>query len=124
MNIFEQQETLHKIGLPHLCEQLYSQVNWKQQLSAGEQQRLMFARLLLNRPKLIFIDETTSSLDIDAASNLITLLKAELPQSAIAFISHQVALTQYADQVIYIEDDKGNDKTDHDLNLVNTINIA
>lgn len=120
----ELQDTLHKIGLPHLCEQLYSQVNWKQQLSAGEQQRLMFARLLLNRPKLIFIDETTSSLDIDAASNLITLLKAELPQSAIAFISHQVALTQYADQVIYIEDDKGNDKTDHDLNLVNTINIA
>lgn len=43
-------------GLDSTCE-------WSSVLSLGEQQRLAFARLLLARPKLALLDESTSALD-------------------------------------------------------------
>lgn len=36
---------------------------WSSVLSLGEQQRLAFARLLLSKPKLVLLDESTSALD-------------------------------------------------------------
>lgn len=36
---------------------------WSSVLSLGEQQRLAFARLLLAKPKLVLLDESTSALD-------------------------------------------------------------
>lgn len=36
---------------------------WSSVLSLGEQQRLAFARLLLSKPRLVLLDESTSALD-------------------------------------------------------------
>lgn len=36
---------------------------WSSVLSLGEQQRIAFARLLLSKPKLVLLDESTSALD-------------------------------------------------------------
>jgi ABC-type uncharacterized transport system fused permease/ATPase subunit len=48
---------LSRIGsLDSTCE-------WSSVLSLGEQQRLAFARLLLSKPKLVLLDESTSALD-------------------------------------------------------------
>src|SRR5574344_724478 len=44
------------------------------QLSGGEQQRIVIARALLNKPKLIFADEPTENLDPQTASELVELL--------------------------------------------------
>ena len=44
-------------------------------LSAGERQRVGLARALVNRPSLLLADEPTSSLDPDAAEQIIALLK-------------------------------------------------
>ena len=38
--------------------------DWGDELSLGEQQRLAFARVLVNRPKLAILDEATSALDL------------------------------------------------------------
>lgn len=43
-------------GIDTICE-------WSSVLSLGEQQRLAFARLLLSRPTLVLLDESTSALD-------------------------------------------------------------
>lgn len=42
---------------------LDSTYEWSSVLSLGEQQRLAFARLLLSKPKLVLLDESTSALD-------------------------------------------------------------
>ncbi len=44
------------------------------QLSGGEQQRIVIARALLNKPKLIFADEPTGNLDPQTGSELVELL--------------------------------------------------
>lgn len=50
-------------------------------LSLGEQQRLAFGRLLVNRPRLVIMDESTSALDVVAEKRMFTLIKEELSYS-------------------------------------------
>ncbi|CAI5938174.1 unnamed protein product [Closterium sp. NIES-64] len=57
---------LDGVRLRHVAERqggLDAQVEWASVLSLGEQQRLAFARLLLSRPELALMDESTSALD-------------------------------------------------------------
>jgi putative ATP-binding cassette transporter len=42
------------------------ELDWADVLSLGEQQRLAFARLLINQPRFAVMDEATSALDIEA----------------------------------------------------------
>ena len=50
-------------GLSHFFERLDESANWALLLSPGEQQRLAFARALLQRPDWLFLDEATAALD-------------------------------------------------------------
>lgn len=50
--------------------------DWGDVLSLGEQQRLTFARLLLNQPRYAVLDEATSALDADNEERLYAQLKA------------------------------------------------
>ncbi|MCE9790878.1 ABC transporter ATP-binding protein/permease [Shewanella indica] len=98
-------QVLQQVGLGELQDTLEQTDNWLQRLSGGEQQRVMFARLLLNAPELILLDETTSALDIAAATSLLQLLRAELPKAGIVLVSHQLPLHQLADEIISLERD-------------------
>ena len=62
-------------------------------LSPGQQQRLAFARVLLLRPDLLFLDESTSSVGQDSAKELYELIHSRLgPLTTIVSISHEVDL--------------------------------
>ena len=55
---------------------LDAEVDWSGVLSLGEQQRLAFARLLLARPRLAVLDESTSALDLATEERLYRALAA------------------------------------------------
>ncbi|MDD3266904.1 MAG: ABC transporter ATP-binding protein/permease [Burkholderiales bacterium] len=94
------QQILEKCLLHKYIDSLHITRDWSKTLSSGEQQQVIFCRLLINRPEMIFLDEVTSSLDINTGLYLYELLQIELPDSAILSISHNSELKSYHKQII------------------------
>uniref|UniRef100_A0A0E0BZ29 ABC transporter domain-containing protein n=1 Tax=Oryza meridionalis TaxID=40149 RepID=A0A0E0BZ29_9ORYZ len=79
---------------------LDSMHDWASVLSLGEQQRLAFARLLLAKPTLVLLDESTSALDDMNESHLYSQIEA----AGITYISigHRKTLHKFHNKVLYI----------------------
>ena len=75
------------------------------ELSGGEQQRIVIARAILNKPELILADEPTGNLDVDTGRRIVELLKEICAQgSAILMITHNLnMLTEYPGKVFKFE---------------------
>lgn len=76
------------------------------ELSGGEQQRVAFARALINQPKVIFADEPTGNLDSktsDELHQLIFDLRAEFNQTFV-IVTHNPALADMADRKLLMQD--------------------
>lgn len=86
-------ELLQLVGLnePRHEEQLKkaTDIGDDYRLSGGELQRLQIARILYAKPDWIFLDEGTSSLDIEAEEKLYRLIRTHLPDSSIIVIAHR-----------------------------------
>ena len=72
-------------------------------LSGGQKQRIGIARALLTRPKLLVLDEATSSLDSETEANLTDAVKQLRGVSTIVIIAHRLSTVREADVVIYLE---------------------
>jgi ABC-type multidrug transport system ATPase subunit len=74
-------------------------------LSMGEQKLIAFARAMLCRPRLLFLDEWTESLDDQAAHRLVALVKSlREERNTIIFVSHDFRLIRnLADYIIMIQ---------------------
>ena len=88
-------EMLRKVQLAHLVDQLDEDVDWARRLSPGEQQRLGFARVLIGRPKVVFLDEATSAVDEGLEHMLYELLRTELPETIVVSVSHRSTLGDF-----------------------------
>ncbi|MEO0015373.1 MAG: hypothetical protein RLZZ535_3762 [Cyanobacteriota bacterium] len=87
---------LEKVNLGDLAERsggFYIEKDWDEILSLGEQQRLAFARILINQPRYVVLDEATSALDIKNEA----ILYQYLLDTNTTFISvgHRPSLIQY-----------------------------
>ncbi|MDA9747782.1 ABC transporter ATP-binding protein/permease [bacterium] len=103
--------SLTKVSLEHLIKEhgLDSVKDWSRILSVGEQQRLGFVRILLNKPNIVILDESTSALDEMNEKNAYKLLL----ENSIKYISvghrpnlieyHQLSLTLFEDGTHKIE---------------------
>ena len=76
------------------------------ELSGGEQQRIVIARAILNKPELILADEPTGNLDVETGRRIVELLKEICSQgSAILMITHNLnMLTEYPGKVYRFAD--------------------
>lgn len=82
-------QTLTKVSLPHLVEHLDVADDWSKVLSPGEQQRIAFARILLIRPAVVFLDEATSAIDEGLEYALYQLIRSELPDTILVSVAHR-----------------------------------
>ncbi len=88
----EIQAVLDQVGLAQLAGRLNDVQHWALQLSPGEQQRIAFARALLQKPDWLFLDEATSALDERSEELLYKLLKEKLPRTTLVSIGHRPSL--------------------------------
>jgi putative ATP-binding cassette transporter len=93
---------LERCALPHLVPRLDEEERWDRVLSLGEQQRLAFARLLLHRPRWIFLDEATAALDDENQDAMMRLFREELAESAVISIGHRPGLDVYHDRTLHL----------------------
>ena len=98
---------LARCGLGRLSERLGEEARWDRILSLGEQQRLAFARVLLHRPRWIFMDEATAALDEANQDGMMRLLEEALPSSALVSIGHRPGLERYHDRVLTLQASPG-----------------
>jgi putative ATP-binding cassette transporter len=85
-------EALTAVGLPQLVGDLARVDNWSQVLSGGEQQRVAFARALINKPDWLFLDEATASLP---DTDLYDVLHRRLAGTTLVSVGHQEALARH-----------------------------
>jgi vitamin B12/bleomycin/antimicrobial peptide transport system ATP-binding/permease protein len=98
-------DALTAVGLQHLTGRLNEQQSWSMQLSPGEQQRIAFARALLQQPAWLFLDEATSSLDESAEQHLYRMLQEKLLRTTIVSIGHRSTLQPFHTRVVELKDD-------------------
>ncbi|KTD31964.1 ABC transporter ATP-binding protein/permease [Legionella maceachernii] len=82
--------------IPRLDESL----PWSEELSAGQQQRIAFARALLKRPDWLFLDEATSALDENGEEHVYNLVKQQLKETTIVSIGHRSTVEKHHARIV------------------------
>ena len=91
-------DVLNRVVLGHLVDRLDDLQDWVKVLSPGEQQRVAFARVLLTRPKAVFLDEATSAMDEGLELAMYRLLRSELPNTIVVSVSHRSTVEHHHNQ--------------------------
>ena len=83
---------LRRCHLGHLVARLDEEDDWTRILSLGEQQRLAIGRVLLNRPRVAFLDEASSAMDEGLEHAMYRLLRESLPGTTLVSVGHRSSL--------------------------------
>ena len=75
-------------------------------LSGGQKQRLAIARAIVTKPKILFLDEATSSLDTETEEAVTDALHRLKGKITLVVIAHRLSTIKNADKVIYLKDGK------------------
>ncbi|PWV63445.1 ABC transporter ATP-binding protein/permease [Plasticicumulans acidivorans] len=88
-------QALQTVGLSRLTPLLGRRGEWEQDLDAGDKQRIGFARLLLQRPHWIFINNAIDALDPAGKAQMLALLREQFPQATIVTIGENGLLSDF-----------------------------
>ncbi|OHD57363.1 MAG: hypothetical protein A2Y33_07725 [Spirochaetes bacterium GWF1_51_8] len=75
-------------------------------LSGGQRQRVVLARAILRKPKILILDEATSSLDAESEKLIGEAMKKILGKQTTLIITHKLSSVAHADTIIVIEGGK------------------
>jgi putative ATP-binding cassette transporter len=100
-------EALEAVGLPELAGRLDEAGHWALQLSPGEQQRIAFARALVQEPDWLFLDEATAAVDEAAEARLYRLVRERLPRATVLSVGHRAALRRFHARELMVQPDGG-----------------
>jgi ABC-type multidrug transport system fused ATPase/permease subunit len=73
-------------------------------LSGGQRQRLGIARAMYTKPKLLVLDEATSSLDGQTESDISDAIQNLRGDVTVVMIAHRLSTVRNADKVVYMQD--------------------
>jgi vitamin B12/bleomycin/antimicrobial peptide transport system ATP-binding/permease protein len=96
-------EALEAVGLPNLAERLDEAGHWALQLSPGEQQRIAFARALIQEPDWLFLDEATSAVDEATEAHLYRLVRERLAGTTMFSIGHRATLRPFHSRELMVQ---------------------
>lgn len=93
-------KALEMLHLTHRADGLPSE------LSGGEQQRVSIARAIVHEPKVLFADEPTANLDLQAAKDVIEVLErlSDEHKQTIVMVTHEEEYGKRADRLIHLHD--------------------
>ena len=75
------------------------------QLSGGEQQRVSVARAIIKKPKILFADEPTASLDSDMSAQVMEVfLELNKKGQTIVMVTHEEEYAAMADRIVRVKD--------------------
>lgn len=95
-------EILTKVGLSHRLD------HYPSHLSGGEQQRVALARAFVTKPKLIFADEPTGSLDEATGKAVIEMLYDlnDQYQTTLVVVTHDTVLSEQSQRIVKLHHGK------------------
>ncbi len=99
-NDYELAQILEKCGLNYLKDKLNESNDWNNKLSLGEQQKIAFCRIIINKPDVIFMDEITSALDENSELELSKIICDLFPKSIIISVGHRPSLVDLHNMTI------------------------
>jgi len=92
------EKLLKRVGLSHRVNHFPSQ------LSGGEQQRVAFARALVNNPLLVLVDEPTGNLDLETGREVVKVLgKLKSKKYTVIVSTHDDRIVQLADRTVHLQ---------------------
>ncbi|PSO84527.1 MAG: ABC transporter ATP-binding protein [Cyanobacteria bacterium QS_6_48_18] len=100
-------QILQQVNLPNLVERfggLDAEESWAEVLSLGEQQRVAFARILVNQPRYTILDEATSALDVQNEEYLYQHLQAT--ETTFVSVGHRPTLRNYHQLVLELSENE------------------
>jgi ABC-type multidrug transport system fused ATPase/permease subunit len=94
----------HVRELPHGLDTEVGERGTK--LSGGQRQRLGIARAMFTRPKMLVLDEATSSLDGQTEFDISAAISNLKGTVTVIMIAHRLSTVRHADQLVYLKDGK------------------
>ena len=99
----ELEQTMKDCTLGKYIHALNVKNDWQAILSPGELQRVAFIRILLTKPDVVFLDETTSALDETTEHLLYQTIKERLPEMIILSVGHRSTLQQFHNKQLKLD---------------------